>query len=81
MSKEHTRYINIVWAKCISTFDEKVLRVGEKYRLGIRFHPLFSEEVYYILDLKDGFGMPIYVTKESEYFKEEELSSISFIMS
>lgn len=74
-------YLNIIWAECISTFDEKVIKVGEKYRLGIRYNPLMGKEVYYIVDKKDCLGLPIYVEKESGYFKEEPLKSISFIMS
>jgi len=73
-------YLSIVWAECIATFDDKIIKVGERYRLGIRYSPLLRKEAYYILDKKDCFGIPIYVEKESGYFKEE-LRSISFIKS
>jgi len=39
-----------------------------------------GKEVYYLLDIKSALGLPIYVEIESEYFKEEELNSISFIL-
>jgi len=56
------------------------VRVGERYRLGIRYNVLMGKEVYYLLDIKSALGLPIYVEIESEYFKEEELNSISFIL-
>jgi len=77
---EYNKYLNVIMAECISTFDEKKVRVGEKYRLGIRYNVLLGKEVYYVLDVKSPLGLPIYVEIESEYFKPEELSSISFIL-
>jgi hypothetical protein len=76
---EHDRYLNVIMAECISNFSDKV-EVGERYRLGIRYNNVVGREVYYLLDIKNALGLPIYVTIESDYFKEEELSSISFIM-
>jgi hypothetical protein len=73
-------YLNIIWAECISTFDEKKVQVGKRYRLGIRYNTLMKKQVYYLVDIKDALGIPIYVEKESGYFKEHELKSISFIM-
>lgn len=73
-------YLNIIWAECIATFNEKKIQVGKRYRLGIRYNPLLGKEVYYLVDVKDVLGIPIYVEKESGYFKEHELKSISFIM-
>jgi len=81
MTDVYNKYLNVIWAECISTFDENTLRVGERYRLGVRYNQLLCKEVYYLIDVEDGFGLPIYVEIESNYFKEEELSSISFIMS
>lgn len=78
---EYDKYLNVVRGECIGTFDEKLLRVGEKYRLGVRYNPVVRKEVYYLLDVKNAFGVPIYVEIESNYFELEELSSISFIMS
>jgi len=78
---EYDKYLNVLRAECIATFDEKILRVGEKYRLGLRYNPVVGKEVYYLLDIKNAFGMPIFVEIESNYFELEELSSISFIMS
>lgn len=81
MNDEYNKYLNVIYAECIATFDEEVLKVGERYRLGIRYNAVVGKEVYYLLDKKNAFGVPIYVEIESEYFKPEELSSISFIMS
>jgi len=77
---EYNKYLNVIMAECVATFDEKKVRVGEKYRLGIRYNVILGKEVYYILDVKSPLGIPIYVEIESEYFKPEELSSISFIL-
>jgi len=77
---EYNKYLNVIWAECIATFNDKIIKIGEKYRLGIRYNQVMKKEVYYILDKKNAFGVPITVEKELEYFKEEELSSISFIM-
>ena len=81
MMQEYNKYLNVIWAECVATFDKALLEVGKKYRLGIRFNTILNKEVYYVLEVKDGFGTPIYVEIESEYFVKEELSSISFIMS
>ncbi len=81
MMEEYKKYLNVIWAECIATFDETKVKIGEKYRLGIRYNVLVGKEVYYLLDVKNFVGQPIYVEIESEYFKKEELSSISFIMS
>lgn len=81
MMQEYSKYLNIIWAKCVSTFNEETIEVGKKYRLGVRFNPILNKEVYYILEVKDALGTPVYVEIESGYFEEEELSSISFIMS
>jgi len=78
---EYDKYLNVMRAKCVSTFDEKILRVGENYRIGVRYNQVMKKEVYYLLDIKNAFGTPIYVEIESNYFELEELSSISFIMS
>ena len=77
---EEDNYLNIVLAECVKTFDEKVIQVGKRYRIGIRYNPLLKKECYYILDVKSPLGLPVYVEKESGYFKENELKSISFIM-
>lgn len=77
----YDKYLNVIWAECISTFNENIIKVGQKYRLGIRYNQVIKKEVYYILDIKTAYGTPIYVEIESEHFKPEELSSISFIMS
>ena len=78
---EYDKYLNVVSAECIETFDEKKIKVGERYRLGIRHNTILNKKVYYLLDIKDAFGIPIYVEIELGYFKEEEINSISFIMS
>ena len=77
---EYNKYLNVIWAECVATFDEKKVKVGTKYRLGIRYNQVMKKEVYYLLDIKNAFGVPIYVEIESKYFKPEILSSISFIM-
>ena len=82
----YDKYLKVVMAECIKpiTSDSSQIfsnvRVGEKYRIGIRYNPVLCKEVYYLIDITNAFGRPIYVEKESGYFKEEELSSISFIL-
>jgi len=77
---EYDKYLNVMMAECVSTFNKDKVQVGKRYRLGVRFNAILQKEVYYILDVKDVFGIPIYVEIESDYFKLEELNSISFIL-
>lgn len=78
---EYDKYLTIIRAECVSHISSvPQVILGTKYRLGIRYNQLLKKEVYYILDIKSALGMPVYVEMESGYFKEEELSSISFIM-
>jgi len=77
---EYDKYLNVILGECVDTFDENILKVGKRYRLGIRHNNLLNKKVYYLLDIKDFLGFPIYVEIERGYFKEEEINSISFIL-
>jgi len=76
----YDKYLTVVMGECVKTFDDRI-NVGERYRLGIRHNQILKKEVYYIIDVKGNFGNPIYVEIESGYFEEEELNSLSFILS
>jgi len=77
---EYNKYLHIVWGECVHNLNDPRVEVGKKYRLGVRYNQDCKKEVYYILDIKDALGRPIIAEIESELFKEEELNSISFIM-
>ena len=82
----YDKYIDIVIGECIKEITTNPknslykVKKGEKYRLGVRYNPVVKREVYYLIDIKTALGIPPYVLKESKYFKEEELKSISFIL-
>ena len=77
----YDKYLNVITAECISPIaNMEQIKVGEQYRLGVRYNVLLQKEVYYLLDIKGLLGIAPYVEIESEYFKPQELSSISFIL-
>lgn len=77
----YDKYQNVFMAECVSPIENmEDIRVGESYRVGVRYNALMKKEVYYLIDIKGLLGMTPYVEIESEYFKPHELSSISFIL-
>jgi len=79
---DYDKYLNVITAECIKPIaNVKQVEVGQKYRLGLRYNAKMKKEMYYLLDIKSPLGTHVYVDIESEYFKPEELDSISFILS
>jgi len=77
----YDKYLNVITAECVSPIaNMEEIKVGQRYRLGVRYNVLMQKEVYYLLDIKGLLGMAPFVEIESEYFEPLELSSISFIL-
>jgi len=77
----YDKYLNVFMAECVKPIaNMEEIKVGERYRVGVRYNAVLKKEVYYLLDIKGLLGMAPYVEIESEYFEPEILDSISFIM-